>query len=143
VEPWVSRNRQNGIHKTKQRDDEHPSQYLMRLIYACYDLDPHMKEESILKKAYNGLKVEIVSGLLLPKSFREWSIEWPTEKFDHYLDASQATRQPKRTNVQCVPKRWGDGTLITRCGRWQARWRASTPPGARLLRNAPSTGRIT
>ena len=68
-----------------QMNDEHPSDFLMRIVNLCLQYDPSMPERAIIERVHQGLRPEFANLMSAQKSPHEWTIDWLADKFPPFI----------------------------------------------------------
>lgn len=74
----------NDLEKTRQKNDEHPSAYMMRIVDLCLLVDPKMTDREMIRRIAKGLQPEIENQLNANKFEDLWTIEWLENFFARY-----------------------------------------------------------
>lgn len=92
------------LDQTKQKADESPSTFMVRMIDLCLQYDQAMSDQELTRRIANGLRDEIHNGLLNVKPRSEWSPAWFKSVFAGYrysqLPDKRSREQPKESPQQ-------------------------------------------
>lgn len=72
------------LEESRQKHDEHPSEYMMRIMSLCTQYDPDMSNEELVRRIARGLSTDIVNMLSISKQQNQWTLNWLNSVFDEY-----------------------------------------------------------
>lgn len=83
---------QRKLDEARQKPDEHPSKYLMRILNLCIEFDKNMSDSERTRRVARGLNDDIVNSLIVAKTKPEWTINWLMRVFSEYKCHPSKTR---------------------------------------------------
>lgn len=93
------------LEESKQRNDEHPSAFLVRTIDLCEEFDHKMSDDQIVQKIAQGLNTYTYNTLAAVKDRNDWTIDWISKRFEQFkMAASELSSETQLSNKATLPR---------------------------------------
>lgn len=79
------------LEEAKQKNDENPSSFLVRIVHLCKQFKPDMSDSGIVDKVSRGLNKDTYNMLATREPKENWTVSWLTEMFERFRTTSEKT----------------------------------------------------
>ena len=108
------------LSEIRQKQDEHPSSYLVRVIDLCMEFNPKMSDMDLVTRVSQGLNDDTFNHLAAVRDREDWTIDWITSRFEQFRHSSG--RASREAPVDSVAKRKAPTTSAVQKPRDLATW---------------------
>jgi len=88
------------ILRMTQREGGHASQFVMKLVDLCYQLDRNMSETIIISQIYRGLNTDVANLLVSSKPLSEWTVDWLTHQITTFKSRPNVRASTSQNQAQ-------------------------------------------
>lgn len=83
------------LDEARQKPNESPSTYLVRIVDLCKEYKPHMRPDEIVQKIAHGLNISTYNNLASLKPQDDWSIQWMVTIFERFKSQAETRTREK------------------------------------------------